>query len=48
MGVGTIVDTFFGGIKAVLVTDIVQFVIHIGGVIVALWLILQRLPGGWD
>ena len=48
MGVGTIVYTFFGGIKAVLVTDLVQFVIYIGGAIVALWLIVQRLPGGWD
>ena len=48
MGVGTIVYTFFGGIRAVLVTDLVQFVIYIGGALVALFLILHRLPGGWD
>jgi len=48
MGVGTIVYTFFGGIRAVLVTDLVQFVIYIGGAVVALALILQRLPGGWE
>jgi SSS family solute:Na+ symporter len=48
MGVATIVYTFFGGIRAVLVTDLVQFVIYIGGAIVALALILHRLPGGWD
>ena len=47
MGVATIVYTFFGGIRAVLVTDLVQFVIYIGGAVVALILILQRLPGGW-
>jgi SSS family transporter len=48
MGVATIVYTFFGGIRAVLVTDLVQFVIYIGGAVVALLLILQKLPGGWD
>jgi len=48
MGVATIIYTFFGGIRAVLVTDLVQFVIYIGGAVVALVLILQRLPGGWE
>lgn len=48
MGAGTIVYTFFGGIRAVLVTDFVQFVIYIGGALAAFWIILQRLPGGWD
>jgi SSS family transporter len=48
MGVGTIVYTFFGGIRAVLVTDLVQFVIYIAGAIVALILILKHLPGGWE
>jgi SSS family transporter len=48
MGVATIIYTFFGGIRAVLVTDLVQFVIYIGGALVALILILQRLPGGWE
>ena len=48
MGVATIVYTFFGGIRAVLVTDLVQFVIYIGGAFVALALILRRLPGGWE
>jgi SSS family solute:Na+ symporter len=48
MGVATIVYTFFGGIRAVLVTDLVQFVIYIGGAIVALLLIVERIPGGWE
>jgi SSS family transporter len=48
MGVATIVYTFFGGIRAVLVTDLVQFVIYIGGAVIALVLILNRLPGGWE
>ncbi len=48
MGVATIVYTFFGGMRAVLWTDLVQFVIYIGGALVAFGLILERLPGGWD
>jgi SSS family solute:Na+ symporter len=48
MGVATIIYTFFGGIRAVLVTDLVQFVIYIGGAVAALALIVNRLPGGWE
>jgi SSS family transporter len=48
MGIGTIIYTFFGGIRAVLVTDLVQFVIYIAGALVALILIINHLPGGWD
>ncbi len=47
MGLATIVYTFFGGIRAVLWTDLVQFVIYIAGAVVAFGLILGRLPGGW-
>jgi SSS family solute:Na+ symporter len=47
MGLATIVYTFFGGIRAVLWTDLVQFVIYIAGALVAFGLILGRLPGGW-
>ena len=47
MGLATIVYTFFGGIRAVLWTDLVQFVIYVAGALVAFGLILDRLPGGW-
>jgi SSS family transporter len=47
MGVATIIYTFFGGMRAVLWTDLVQFVIYIGGALVAFGIILRRLPGGW-
>jgi SSS family transporter len=47
IGVGTIVYTFFGGMRAVLVTDLVQFFVYIAGAFVALAMIVQRLPGGW-
>ena len=47
MGLATIAYTFFGGMRAVLWTDLVQFVIYIGGALVAFGIILRRLPGGW-
>lgn len=47
IGATTIFYTFFGGIRAVLWTDLVQFALYIGGAFIALWLILSKLPGGW-
>jgi SSS family transporter len=46
-GVTTIVYTYIGGIRAVVWTDFVQFVIYIAGAIVAFGLLLHRIPGGW-
>ncbi len=46
IGATTILYTFFGGIKAVLWTDLVQFVVYMGGAAIALALLLERLPGG--
>jgi SSS family transporter len=48
IGLTTVVYTYFGGMRAVLWTDLVQFVIYIGGAIVAFGLLLDRLPGGWS
>jgi SSS family transporter len=48
LGVTTIVYTVSGGMRAVLWTDLVQFAIYVGGAVIAFWLILDRLPGGWD
>lgn len=48
IGLTTVVYTSFGGMRAVLWTDLVQFVIYIGGAIVAFGLLLDRLPGGWS
>jgi len=46
MGVATIVYTFFGGMKAVLWTDMIQFIVYMAGALVALFLLLSKLPGG--
>lgn len=47
IGVSTIVYTFFGGMKAVLWTDLVQLTVYLVGAGVALGVLLDRLPGGW-
>ena len=48
LGLSTIAYTYFGGIRAVLWTDLAQFFVYVSGALVAFWLILDRLPGGWD
>lgn len=42
----TLIYTWFGGIKAILWTDLIQFVIKIGAAILALVIIAQSFPGG--
>jgi SSS family transporter len=47
-GVVTVVYTFLGGMKAVLWTDLIQFVIKLAGAALAGVFVLRLLPGGWD
>jgi SSS family solute:Na+ symporter len=47
VGVTTIVYTFVGGMKAVVWTDVVQFVVYVVGAAVAFGVLVVRLPGGW-
>ncbi len=47
VGVATIAYTFVGGIKAVIWSDCLQLVIYLTGGILALFLIVYRLPDGW-
>ncbi len=48
VGVVTIVYTYLGGMKAVIWTDLVQFVIKIAGAMLAGVFVLRLLPGGWS
>ncbi len=43
-----LVYTFEGGMKAVIWTDVVQFVLYISGGLAAFFLLLHRIPGGWE
>ncbi len=47
IGLATIVYTFFGGMKAVVWNDCIQFVVYIVGGVLAGAIILNALPGGW-
>ncbi|RPI24944.1 MAG: hypothetical protein EHM61_15740, partial [Acidobacteria bacterium] len=47
IGLITIVYTYFGGMRAVIWTDVVQLFIYLAGAIVAFFLLLDKIPGGW-
>src|SRR5215210_5764757 len=47
VGAVTIVYTYLGGMKAVIWTDLVQFLIKIAGAVLAGVYVLKLLPGGW-
>jgi solute:Na+ symporter, SSS family len=44
----TVLYTFEGGMKAVIWTDVTQFLLYLTGSIVTLGLLLYRIPGGWN
>ncbi|PYJ11164.1 MAG: sodium:proline symporter [Verrucomicrobia bacterium] len=44
----TAIYTTFGGIKAVIWTDLIQASIMIGSAVIALGLLYSAIPGGWD
>ena len=43
----TILYTFEGGMKAVIWTDVAQFLLYLTGSLVTFGLLLHRIPGGW-
>jgi SSS family solute:Na+ symporter len=43
----TIFYTFEGGMRAVIWTDVIQFTLYLTGSIVAFFLLLHKIPGGW-
>ena len=42
-----LVYTFEGGMKAVIWTDVAQFILYLSGSLVAFFLLLHKIPGGW-
>ena len=48
VGLLTLIYTFEGGIAAVIWTDLVQFIIYIGGSLLAAHQLLHLVPGGWN
>src|SRR5258706_15197900 len=47
VGLLTLVYTFEGGIAAVIWTDLVQLVIYVGGSLLAAYMLVHLVPGGW-
>jgi solute:Na+ symporter, SSS family len=47
MGIATIVYTYHGGMTAVIWTDVIQLVVYLFGALVAAYVLVQRVPGGW-
>ena len=47
LGVATIVYTFAGGIRAVIWTDFIQFVVYMLGAAIAFGILLDSIDGGW-
>jgi SSS family solute:Na+ symporter len=43
----TLFYTFEGGMRAVIWTDVIQFTLYMTGSIVAFFLLLHKIPGGW-
>ena len=48
VGIGSIIYTTLGGMKAVIWTDVVQFFILVGGILLALYFAISKIPGGID
>jgi len=44
----TIVYTFEGGMKAVIWTDVAQFLLYLAGSAITFFFLLHRIPGGWN
>lgn len=47
VGVLTLIYTFEGGVAAVIWTDLIQFVIYVGGSLLAAYMLITLTPGGW-
>ncbi len=48
ISVVTLIYTFFGGIKAVVWMDVVQMAVYLGGALIAMVVLMNKLPEGWD
>tara|TARA_R110000868_G_scaffold259361_2_gene517168 strand:- start:36871 stop:38409 length:1539 start_codon:yes stop_codon:yes gene_type:complete len=44
----TLLYTFFGGIKAVVWMDVVQLGVYLGGALLAMLILLNKIPDGWS
>ena len=48
IGIFTLIYTYIGGLKAVVSMDVVQMSIYLLGAIASMYIILDKLPNGWN
>lgn len=48
IGAITVVYTFYGGMRAVVINDVVQLFVYVGGAIVAYVILIGSIPEGWS
>jgi SSS family transporter len=48
MGLATMIYTYHGGMAAVIWTDLVQLVVYIIGAVLATFILVGQVPGGWS
>jgi solute:Na+ symporter, SSS family len=48
LGACTVVYTWYGGMRAVVWTDVIQMTVYLLGGLAALWLLGTQVPGGWS
>lgn len=48
LGIATVIYTFLGGLRAVVWTDFLQFMVYMAGAGLALQVLLGEIPGGWQ
>jgi solute:Na+ symporter, SSS family len=48
VGLLTLIYTFEGGIAAVIWTDLIQLIIYVAGSLLAAYMLLRLIPGGWQ
>lgn len=48
IGLATILYTYYGGMTAVIWTDVIQLAVYLVGAIIAAGVLLQSIPGGWS
>lgn len=48
IGIFTLAYSYYGGLRAVVWVDVAQMFIYLVGGIAVLWVLVARLPGGWE
>ena len=48
ISMATLIYTYYGGMTAVVWTDVIQLVVYLTGAIIAAWILVGEIPGGWD